>query len=65
MRYGEPVGLLSYITTAKLGALLLYQTGECRRVHPYHTGRIDYARDWTQDWGLEPIDGAKEHGFIH
>jgi hypothetical protein len=42
MKYGQPVDYNLYITTGKLGALLLYQYGggECCMVPPYHSGAI-------------------------
>jgi hypothetical protein len=42
MKYGQPVDYNLYITTGKLGALLLYEWGggECCMIPPYHTGAI-------------------------
>jgi len=42
MKYGQPVDYNLYITTGKLGALLLYRTGACCMVPPYHWGNLSH-----------------------
>ena len=56
MKYGNRVDMNYWITTANLGALLLFDTGECFRVAKYRYGRIDYAKDSLRynDPGLGP-----------
>jgi len=36
MRFGQPVDIYSKVVTEHLGALLLFQSGECLRVPPHH-----------------------------
>lgn len=45
MRFGSPVSSNDSIWTEKLPALLLYVSGQCCRVRPWHTGRIRYFED--------------------
>ena len=69
MRYGHPVDISRYITTADHGALLLYDTGDCIRVRRYHSGKIDiparlaHDKEYIQGM-IAPILGAKRAGFI-
>ncbi len=60
MRYGQPVDYYHDVTTAKLGALLLYNDGNCCRVRPYHDGLIAYLRKVGVP---RPIAGADRLGI--
>jgi hypothetical protein len=57
MRFGSPVDMLADVTTEKLGALLLYDSGICYRVFPWHTGIIRHLQDWN--WGNKAWSEAR------
>jgi hypothetical protein len=63
MSYGHPVADGADITTGKLGALLLYDSGYSCRVRAYHTGNIRYLGSTRGTLGARPlpISGALEN----
>ena len=55
MKYGNPVSLDYWITTAHLPAVLLFKQGWCRRIRSYSSGTINRANNFGYR-GITPAD---------